>query len=81
MGKIITTRLFPHSTQAVQVQDTERGNEKDAECGEKAERIPTPECTRVENVNSNGCEPEFSRDTCDKKEVLPGLTLSSFLKG
>ena len=81
MGKIITTHLFPHSKQAVQVQDTERGNEKDAECGEKAERVPTPECTRVENVNSNSCEPEFSRDTCDKKEVLPGLTLSSFLKG
>ena len=80
MVSITTTRLFPRFKQVVQRHESERGNEKDLGCSKKmAERVPYPECVRVENFNNN--KPKLDRDIDDRKEVLSSLTFFFFLKG
>ena len=64
-----------------QEQDPERGNEKDTECSrEKAERVQSPESALAQKATNSGCKPEFSQDTCDRREVLRSFTFSFFFK-
>lgn len=64
-----------------QEQDPERENEKDTECSrEKAERVQSPESTLAQKATNSGCKPEFSRDTCDRREVLRSFTFSFYFK-
>lgn len=64
-----------------QEQDPERGNEKDTECSRgKVELVQSPESALAQKATNSECKPEFSRDTCNRREVLRSFTFSFYFK-